>query len=220
MAQTVGRQSLRHGCLRRGRIRQEMQSRLAEMRRYAEKLGTDDCYRGSALAYFGASKPPTMKSECCNLCDPNLDLPWHNVTPVDFAAQEEVMDARYVLLQAVHWNQSLEDQPYRAPYGAHSLSYLLAGNRHMLGRNQQDPTKRARGWRKLRAAPTSARWNSSLTKTRRSGPTWMSWWIWAWSATKRASSRTGAATITRPCSLPGRNGCGPGCALIDAATFR
>jgi hypothetical protein len=136
-----------------GRIRQEMQSRLAEMRRYAEKLGTGDCYRGSALAYFGASKPPTMKSECCNLCDPNLDLPWRDVTPVDFAALEEVMDARYVLLQAVHWNQSLEDQPYRAPYGAYSLSYLLTGNRHMLGKSQQDPTKRARRIAQAESSP-------------------------------------------------------------------
>jgi hypothetical protein len=86
-----------------GRIRQEMQTRLAEMRRYAERLGAGDCYRGAALAYFGTSKPPTMKSECCNLCDPNLDLPWQDVTPVDFASLEEVMDARYVLLQAIHY---------------------------------------------------------------------------------------------------------------------
>jgi hypothetical protein len=86
-----------------GRIRQEMQTRLAEMRRYAERLGAGDCYRGAALAYFGTSKPPTMKSECCNLCDPNLDLPWQDVTPVDFASLEEVMDTRYVLLQAIHY---------------------------------------------------------------------------------------------------------------------
>lgn len=136
-----------------GRIRQEMQARLAEMRRYAEKLGVGDCYRGTALAYFGAPKPPTMKSECCNLCDPNLHLPWGDVTPVDFAALEEVLDARYVLLQAVHWNQSLEDQPYRAPYGAYSLSYVLTGNRYMLGKSQQDPTKRARRIAQAESSP-------------------------------------------------------------------
>jgi hypothetical protein len=54
--------------------------------------------------------------------------------PDEMLDEDEALDARYVLLQAVHWNQSLEDQPYRASYGAHSLSYLLTGNRHMLSK--------------------------------------------------------------------------------------
>ncbi len=136
-----------------GRIRQEMQTRLAEMRRYAERLRAGDCYRQTALAYFGAPKPPTRKNECCNLCDPNLDLPWRDVTPVDFAALEEVLDARYILLQAIHWNQTLEDQPYRAPYGARSLGYLLTGNRYMLGKDQRDAAKRARRVAQAESSP-------------------------------------------------------------------
>jgi len=100
-----------------GQIRQEMEQRLAQIRRYAQNLGAGDCYRQAALAYFGAAKPTTLKSECCNLCDPNLSVPWQNITPVDFAAVEDVMDARYILLQAIHWNQSLAEQPHRSPYG-------------------------------------------------------------------------------------------------------
>ncbi|GIK37995.1 MAG: hypothetical protein BroJett011_18280 [Chloroflexota bacterium] len=127
-----------------GQIRQEMVQRLAQMRRYAQSLGAGDCYRQAALAYFGATKPTTLKSECCNLCDPNLSVPWQNITPVDFAAVEEVMDVRYILLQSIHWNQSLAEQPHRAPYGPHRLSYVLTGNGHMIGKNETDPVKRAR----------------------------------------------------------------------------
>jgi hypothetical protein len=136
-----------------GRLRREMQTRLAEMQHYAESLGVGDCYRQAALAYFGAPKPPTPKTACCNLCDPNLPVPWQDVAPVDFAPLEEVMDARYILLQAVHWNQSLEGQPYRAPYGALKLSYLLTGNRYMLVKYEQDPARRARRVAQAESSP-------------------------------------------------------------------
>ena len=86
----------------------------------------------------------TPRNQCCNLCDPNMALPWANVAPVDFAELEDIIDSRYILLQAIHWNQSLEQQPYRAPYGSVNLSYLLTGNKYMLGKHEQDPVKRAR----------------------------------------------------------------------------
>jgi len=136
------------------RVRNEMEQNLAAMRRYAESLRVGDCLREEILSYLGAEKPPTPAGQCCSLCDVNLDVPWAGESPwEDLTLPSRYQDAKYVVLKATAWNDSLKDVRYRAPYAASTLSYLLLGNDYMAARYKDDPDAKKRRRRQVMDSP-------------------------------------------------------------------
>jgi len=71
--------------------------------------------------------------------DVNLAVPWAE-EPLweDLADPGRYRDAKYEILKAVAWNAGLADVPYRAPYGARTLRYILLGNDYAATRYQAD----------------------------------------------------------------------------------
>jgi len=125
------------------RVKEEMETNLAAMRRYAESLGVGDCLREEILRYLGADKPATRADECCSLCDVNLAVPWAD-EPLweDLTDPGRYRDAKYELLKAVAWNAGLADVRGRAPYGPRTLIHILLGNDYAATRYQTDPERR------------------------------------------------------------------------------
>lgn len=124
------------------RVQQEMSNNLRAMRRYADGLQVGNCLRQEILLYLGADKPDTRADECCSLCDVNLIVPWAE-EPLweDLADPGRYHDAKYEVLKAVAWNAGLAQVPYRSPYGARTLGYILLGNDYMATRYQTDPER-------------------------------------------------------------------------------
>lgn len=125
------------------RVREEMETNLAAMRRYAEALGVGDCLRAEILRYLGAEKPPTRADACCSLCDVNLAVPWAD-EPLweDLTDPGRYHDAKYATLKAVAWNAGLADVRGRAPYGAWTLAQILLGNDYMATKYETDPERK------------------------------------------------------------------------------
>lgn len=125
------------------RVREEMESNLAAMRRYAESLRSGDCLREEILCYLGAEKPHTLADECCSLCDVNLAVPWAD-EPLwdDLTEPGRYHDAKYTVLKAVAWNTNLGNVKGRAPYGAWTLAQILLGNDYAATRYEKDPERK------------------------------------------------------------------------------
>ena len=125
------------------RVKEEMEANLVAMRRYAESLYIGDCLREEILKYLGSKKPETRPDECCSLCDVNLAVPWTD-EPMweDLTDPGKYNDAKYEILKAVAWNASLEDEKWRAPYGAWTLAQILVGNDYMATRYETDEQRR------------------------------------------------------------------------------
>ena len=125
------------------RVREEMRTNLATMRRYAESLKAGNCLRAEILGYLGAEKPPTRADACCSLCDVNLAVPWAEEPAwEDLTAPGRYQDARYTLLKAVAWNAGLAGVRGRAPYGAKTLAHILLGNDYAVTRYETDPERK------------------------------------------------------------------------------
>jgi len=124
-------------------VKEEMEANLGAMRRYAELLSIGDCLREDILKYLGAKKPETRADECCSLCDVNLPVPWVD-EPMweDLTDPGKYNDAKYEVLKAVSWNARLENEKWRAPYGAWTLAQLLVGNDYMATKYETDKQKR------------------------------------------------------------------------------
>ncbi|MFQ6041494.1 MAG: RecQ family ATP-dependent DNA helicase [Candidatus Poribacteria bacterium] len=124
-------------------VKEEMEANLMAMRRYAESLSIGDCLREEILKYLGSEKPETRADECCSLCDVNLAVPWTD-EPMweDLTDPGKYNDAKYEVLKAVAWNASLENEKWRAPYGAWTLAQILVGNDYMATRYETDEQRR------------------------------------------------------------------------------
>jgi ATP-dependent DNA helicase RecQ len=134
-------------------VKEEMEANLAAIRRYAESLSIGDCLREEILNYLGSEKPATRSDECCSLCDVNLAVPWSD-EPMweDLTDPGKYNDAKYEILKAVAWNASLEDEKWRAPYGAWTLAQLMVGNDYMATRYETDEQRRKSRRRLLMAS--------------------------------------------------------------------
>ncbi len=124
-------------------VREEMETNLRAMRRYAESLRPGECLRHELLRYLGADKPPTPSGDCCSLCDVNLAVPWAD-EPLweDLADPGRYHDAKYAILKAVAWNAERASMKGRAPYGAWTLVQTLLGNEYAATRQETDPERR------------------------------------------------------------------------------
>lgn len=73
----------------------------------------------------------------------NLAVPWAD-EPMweDLTDPGKYNDAKYEILKAVAWNASLEDEEWRAPYGAWTLAQILVGNDYMATRYETDEQRR------------------------------------------------------------------------------
>lgn len=131
------------------RVREEMETNLEAMRRYAESLRVGDCLRENILHYLGAEKPPTRADACCSLCDVNLAVPWA-AEPAweDLTDPGRYLDAKYAVLKAIAWNAELASVHGRAPYSTWTLAQILLGNDYMATRYETD-AKRRRARRRL-----------------------------------------------------------------------
>jgi len=125
------------------RVRTEMETNLAAMRRYAESLVVGNCLREEILKYLGAEKPPTRADECCSLCDVNLAVPWADEPAwEDLTGPGRYHDAKYAVLKAVAWNAELANMRGRAPYGVWTLAHIVMGNDYMATKYQTDPERK------------------------------------------------------------------------------
>ncbi len=133
-------------------VTRAMVHKLECMMRYAESLGPGDCRRRFILEYFG-EQGIHQQVACCDLCDPDMDVPWQQVPSEEFLDLTAVVDPAYVVLRAVEWNERLRDIPYRQPYGLETLVHILSGNVFAAVREEKDPQRRQRRMKGMEDSP-------------------------------------------------------------------
>jgi ATP-dependent DNA helicase RecQ len=119
---------------------------------YAENLGAGDCLREHVVKYFDEvleSRP----APCCNLCHPNMPLPWQDVPSEEVPDLPAAVNPEYVVLQAIQWNESLLEGEYTKPYTEGTLAKILKGNAFAAAKSELDPVKRLRRIRRLESSP-------------------------------------------------------------------
>ena len=127
------------------RVRKAMETRLKRIRRYAEYLGAGDCRRRFILKHFGEALE-VRHHPCCDLCDPDMSVPWCDVPSEEVQDISTSLDPHYIGLRAVGWNESL-----KYPFGEKTLIYILAGNDYQIRRSSFKPEN---GNKRLRRAQT------------------------------------------------------------------
>ena len=125
---------------------------LKHMVNYAESLDVGDCRRRFILDHFG-EKLAQAPTECCNLCQVNMTLPWGNVATEQVSRLSAEVDSNYQVLRAVAWNESLRGRPYVSPYTEKTLAYILRGNAYAASQHEQDPIRRLRRQRRIESSP-------------------------------------------------------------------
>lgn len=133
-------------------LRRAMRRNLRRMVRYAESLGPGNCRRRFILQHFGETldKHPMP---CCDLCHPDMPLPWRDVPSEAITELPIEVDPAYVALRAVAWNESLREGRYTQPYTETTLSRILCGNAFAAARHEADPVRRLRRMKRLEASP-------------------------------------------------------------------
>jgi ATP-dependent DNA helicase RecQ len=129
-----------------------MTRNLQRIVRYAENLGPGDCRREFVVRHFDETllKRP---SPCCDLCHPNMPIPWREIPSEDVPSLPTTINPAYVLLRAIQWNESLGDGEYTKPYTGTTLARILHGNAYAAAQSEKDPVKRARRLKRLESSP-------------------------------------------------------------------
>ncbi|MGQ9714594.1 MAG: RecQ family ATP-dependent DNA helicase [Anaerolineae bacterium] len=135
-----------------GRLRHRLQADLKRMTRYVEQLGPGDCRRAHILKHFGEAVHE-RPSPCCDLCDPQMDVPWREVSSEDVVALSVGVDPAYVILRAVDWNERSSREGGYSPYSASTLVQILVGNAYGAVRAEREPDRRTQRLKRLRASP-------------------------------------------------------------------
>jgi ATP-dependent DNA helicase RecQ len=108
------------------------------------------CRRYLLLSYLGEENPPT-KCEMCDICNPQIKLPWHDLTPSGIPPFDQLFDHGRVLLELVRANQTKSRIDNIPPYGDSTLGYILIGNDYMPCRNIENPYMREWRCRRIRS---------------------------------------------------------------------
>jgi ATP-dependent DNA helicase RecQ len=119
---------------------------------YAENLGAGDCRREYVVKYFD-ERLESRPASCCNLCHPNMSLPWQDVPSEEVPDLPAAINPEYVVLQAIQWNESLLDGEYTKPYTEGTMAKILRGNAFAAVKSEPDPIKRLRRIRRLESSP-------------------------------------------------------------------
>jgi ATP-dependent DNA helicase RecQ len=128
-------------------VRAEMERNLKAMQKYAEQLRAGDCRRKYLLNHFGEELTERHRP-CCDLCDPNMELPWREISVEEVRETVHALDPSYVALRVVEWNEQL---PY--PFGMEALKQILVGNEYELGRHITDEQRRKVRLRRAQLCP-------------------------------------------------------------------
>lgn len=107
-------------------VRDEMERNLKLIRYYAEQLKAGDCRREYLLRHFGENLTE-QRHPCCDLCAPNMELPWREVSVEEVRETVHALDPSYIALRVVEWNERL---PY--PFGVEALKQILLGDEYSL----------------------------------------------------------------------------------------
>ena len=134
-----------------GLVRQMLKN-LQRVIRYAENLGAGDCRREHVVRYFDETLE-THPSPCCNLCQPNLPVPWRDIPSEDVPDLPNTVNPDYMILRAIQWNESLNESQYAKPYTEGTLAKILQGNAFAAAQFEKDPVKRLRRIRRLESSP-------------------------------------------------------------------
>ncbi len=128
-------------------IRAQMERNLETMKRYAQCLQAGNCRRAFLLHHFG-ERLTVRHHPCCDLCDPNMELPWREVSVEEVREAVHVLDPSYIALRAVEWNEQL---PY--PFGVETLKQILLGDEYGLGQPIPDERRRKARLRRAQKCP-------------------------------------------------------------------
>ena len=128
-----------------------MHRNLRRMVGYAESLGAGDCRRSFTLRHFGE----TLKerpSPCCDLCNPDMSLPWREISSEEVSDISAEVDPKYLALRVVDWNQSRHQSGY-SPYTTGTLTHIIAGNAYAATFYVKDPIKKRNRIKRLERSP-------------------------------------------------------------------
>ena len=128
-------------------VRAEMEKNLKAMQKYAEQLRAGDCRRKYLLSHFGEALTERRRP-CCDLCDPNMELPWREVSVEEVREAVHVLDPSYIALRVVEWNEKL---PY--PFGVEALKQILLGDEYALMQRFADEQQRKARLRRAQECP-------------------------------------------------------------------
>jgi hypothetical protein len=135
-----------------GTFQQAMRRNLKQMVQFAEKLGPGDCRREFILKHFDENLQ-ARPTPCCDLCNPNLLLPWQDVPSEEIPSLPAEVNPGYIALRAVEWNETLRSRQFTKPYTETTLAHILKGNAYAAALHEQDPVKKLRRIKRLEASP-------------------------------------------------------------------
>jgi ATP-dependent DNA helicase RecQ len=134
------------------KLMRQMLKNLQQVIRYAENLGSGDCRREYVLKYFDETLQHRL-SCCCDLCHPNMSVPWKDVQLEEVPDLPATINPEYAILQAIRWNESLLEEQYQKPYTETTLAKILKGNAFAAAKSETDPVRRLARIRRLEASP-------------------------------------------------------------------
>ncbi|MCS7265881.1 MAG: RecQ family ATP-dependent DNA helicase, partial [Armatimonadetes bacterium] len=112
-------------------VRADMERNLEAIKQYAE-LRSGNCRREYLLHHFGEELKQRHRP-CCDLCDPNMELPWRQVSALEVQETVNLIDPSYIALRVLEWNEQL---PH--PFGIEAVKQILLGDEYALGRAGND----------------------------------------------------------------------------------
>jgi hypothetical protein len=133
------------------RLQTSMERNLKRMVQFAEGLRKGDCRRATALQHFGETLE-NRPTPCCDLCHPEMPVPWRNVSAEEVASVPTEISPDYLALRAVEWNQNRQTSGYR-PYTLATLTHILTGNAYAAARYEADPIKKRERIKRLEKSP-------------------------------------------------------------------
>ncbi|MEZ8218928.1 ATP-dependent DNA helicase, RecQ family [Candidatus Fervidibacteria bacterium JGI MDM2 SSWTFF-3-K9] len=128
-------------------VRAEMERNLEAIKRYAESLRFGDCRRKFLLEHFG-ERLEERRYPCCDLCDPNMELPWREVSGEEVQEAVDILDPSYLALRVVEWNEQLD-----YPFGLEALKQIILGDEYALGWRVSDEQRRRVRLRRAQKCP-------------------------------------------------------------------
>ncbi len=82
-----------------------------------------------------------------------MTLPWQDIPSETLPDLPSAVNPDYMVLRAVQWNESLNDDQYAKPYTEKTLAKILNGDAFAAAQFEKDPIKRLRRIRRLESSP-------------------------------------------------------------------
>ncbi len=99
------------------------------------------CRRRQLLEYLGETDAPERCSGC-DVCVPNLDVPWRHERTADVPNPSQLFDPVTVALGLIEANLARADDEERSPLGRGTLRSILLGNAFAVLQREPDPYRR------------------------------------------------------------------------------